>query len=109
VSPDRDWKFVIGNAPATLATMLFTDNLPPRTLKSLAPKIQGASFFVYGENGQSVEQPANEAFYAAAPGPKELWEVPGSGHMGGIDAQPAEYERRLVAFFDRHLVKGEGR
>ena len=24
--------------------------------------------------------------------------------MGGIDAQPAEYERRVVAFFDRALL-----
>ena len=29
--------------------------------------------------------------------------------MGGIDAQPAEYERRIVAFFDRTLEPSEGR
>jgi hypothetical protein len=29
--------------------------------------------------------------------------------MKGIEAQPAEYERRVVSFFDRHLLKGEGR
>jgi hypothetical protein len=28
--------------------------------------------------------------------------------MKGIEAQPAEYERRLVAFFDRYLLKGGG-
>ena len=61
-------------------------------------------FFVYGEEGQPGEQPANEAFYAAAREPKELWEVPGSGHMKGIEAQPAEYERRIVGFFDRTLL-----
>ena len=109
VNPDRRWPELIGNGVATAATALFTDNLPPRALRSLAPKIQGAAFFVYGENGQPVEQPANDAFYAEARGPKEVWEVPGSGHMKGIEAQPAEYERRLVAFFDRHLLKGEGR
>jgi hypothetical protein len=25
-------------------------------------------------------------------------------HMGGIAAQPAEYERRVVGFFDRELL-----
>jgi uncharacterized protein len=100
------WPELIGNGVATAATALFTDNLPPRSLKSLAPQAQGASFFVYGEKGQPVEKPANDAFYAEAPGPKEIWEVPGSGHMKGIEAQPAEYERRLVAFFDRHLLQG---
>jgi uncharacterized protein len=103
------WQELIGNSVATAATALFTDNLPPRSLKSLAPELQGAAFFVYGEKGQPMEKPANDAFYAAARGPKEIWEVPGSGHMKGIEAQPEEYERRLVAFFDRNLLKGEGR
>jgi hypothetical protein len=31
--------------------------------------------------------------------------VPGSGHVGGIDAQPAQYERRVIRF-DRHLLEG---
>ena len=46
---------------------------------------------------------ANEGFYAAARGPKAIWEVPGSKHMGGIDARPGQYERRIVGFFDRTL------
>ena len=40
-------------------------------------------------------------------GPKEIWEVPGSGHIGGVEAQPREYERRIVDFFDRTLVAGK--
>ena len=95
-------------AVATAATALFTYDLPPSDLLGLVPKIGGATFFVYGEEGQSVEQPANEAFYAAARGTKEIWEVPGSGHMKGIEAQPAEYERRVVGFFDRTLRPDRG-
>ena len=78
--------------------------LPPRTLRSLVPEIQGAAFFVYGERGQLMEKPANTAFYREAHEPKQLWEVPGSGHIGGADAQPQEYERRVVQFFDRELL-----
>ena len=107
-NPGTSWQEVIGNGVATAATALFTDNMPPADLLSLVPKISGATFFVYGEKGQPIEQPANEAFYAAARGPKELWEVPGSGHMKGIEAQPAEYERRVVGFFDRALLGKEG-
>jgi hypothetical protein len=107
-NPDRRWPELLGNGVATAATALFTDNLPPRALRSLAPKIQGASFFVYGERGQPVEEPANTAFYEAAAGPKEIWEVPGSGHMKGIEAQPQEYERRVVGFFDRTLLNEGG-
>ena len=104
-NPGTSWQDVIGNGVATAATALFTDDLPPADLLGLAPRISGATFFVYGENGQPVERPANEAFYAAARGTKELWEVPGSGHVGGMDAQPAEYERRIVGFFDRTLPR----
>ena len=97
------WQEVIGNSAATAATAVFTNNLPPSSLKSLVPKISGATFFVYGQHGQPAERPANRAFYAAARGPKAIWEVPGSGHIGGTDAQPAEYERRITGFFDRWL------
>jgi dienelactone hydrolase len=102
-NPETVWTEVIGTGVATAATALFTDNLPPADLLGLVPKIFGATFFVYGEEGQPVERPANEAFFAAARGTKELWEVPGSGHIKGIEAQPAEYERRVVTFFDRVL------
>ena len=92
---------------ATPATALFTDNLPPATLRSLVPKIgNGSVFFIYGERGQPDEKPANTGFYAAARGPKEIWEVPDAEHMGGVDAHPQEYERRVVGFFDRALLKG---
>jgi dienelactone hydrolase len=107
-NPDTAWTEVIGTGVATAATALFTDDLPPADLLGLVPKIAGATFFVYGEKGQPVERPANEAFFAAARGTKELWEVPGSGHMKGIEAQPAEYERRVVTFFDRALRPDPG-
>ena len=97
------WQELIGNSVATAGTAVFTNNLPPRSLESLAPQISGAVFFIYGERGQPAEEVANNSFYAAARGPKEIWEVPGSGHIGGTEAQPMEYERRVIEFFDREL------
>ena len=35
---------------------------------------------------------------------EELWRIPKAGHTGGFVAQPAEYERRVVGFFDRALL-----
>jgi fermentation-respiration switch protein FrsA (DUF1100 family) len=55
----------------------------------------------------SVDSPClvgRGTYYAAAGAPKTLWEVPGSGHVGGIDAQPKQYERHVVGFFDRSLL-----
>ena len=50
------------------------------------------------------ERNLNPTYYAAAGAPKTLWQVPGSGHVGGIDARPRQYERRVVGFFDRSLL-----
>ena len=35
--------------------------------------------------------------------PKQIWEAKG-GHTDGIDEQPREYERRVIAFFDDALL-----
>ena len=64
-------------------------------------------FFVYGEEGQPQEIELNPIFYASAQRPKEIWEVPGAGHIQGLDAQPEEYERRVVGFLDRELLGEE--
>jgi uncharacterized protein len=107
-NPGGKWQELIGNGVATVATAIFTNNLPPAALKSLAPKIAPRSvFFVYGERGQPSEKPANDGFYAAAGKPKAIWKVPGAKHIGGIDAQPKEYERRVIAFFDDALLEAK--
>jgi hypothetical protein len=63
-------------------------------------------FFIYGEHGQDGERNLNPTYYANAHQPKTIWKVPGSGHVGGITAQPKEYELRVIGFFDRHLLAG---
>ncbi|MGB2622954.1 MAG: hypothetical protein WA857_20650 [Candidatus Acidiferrum sp.] len=37
--------------------------------------------------------------YAAAIGPKQLWEVPGAFHTAAIGFEPAEFARRVLGFF----------
>jgi hypothetical protein len=70
----------------------------------IAPR---AVFFVYGERGQPVEEPANRAFYEDADGPKRIWEVPEAGHVGGLAARPEDYERRVIGFFDDTLLEAK--
>jgi uncharacterized protein len=74
-------------------------------LKDLVPRIAPRHvFFIYGIQGQPTEDDLNSTYYEAAGNPKALWGVPEAGHIGGITAQPAEYERRVVDFFDRALL-----
>ena len=40
-----------------------------------------------------------EILYAAALEPKLLWQIPGCPHGEGYKCAPAEYERRVLAFW----------
>ncbi len=61
-----------------------------------------AVLLIFGEH-EAASGHAREQF-AAAGEPKALWIVPGLGHGGYIQAQPAEYEARVAAFFDATLL-----
>jgi fermentation-respiration switch protein FrsA (DUF1100 family) len=60
-------------------------------------------FFVWAGKGQADES-WNKDLYRAAGSPKQIWRIPEAGHTGGLEAQPAQYERRIVDFYDRHLL-----
>ena len=74
-------------------------------LKDLVGRIAPTPvFFIYGEHGQAGERNLNPKYFAAANAPKLIWQVPGSGHVGAIRAEPREYQRRVLRFFDRVLL-----
>jgi uncharacterized protein len=88
----------------TAGTALFASDPPPRSLTDLSGEISEPAFFIYATPGQGGES-LTPTYYEAAKGPKELWAAEG-GHTRAMDAEPAEYERRVVAFFDRNLLEG---
>jgi dienelactone hydrolase len=99
------WLSIPSALALTVGTALFSNNMPPASLKDLVGRIAPTPvFFIYGEHGQPGERNLNPTYYAAAAAPKTIWEVPGSGHVGGLTARPKEYERRVVGFFDRTLL-----
>jgi dienelactone hydrolase len=100
------WPSVPSYAALSTGTAIFSNHVPPPSLKDLVGRIAPTPvFFVYGEHGQDGERYLNPTYHAAAGEPKAIWEVPGSGHVGGIHARPREYERRVVAFFDDALLR----
>lgn len=55
-------------------------------------------------SADALVPPSNgEAIYRSAPGPKGLLVVAGAGHTGAYYADPARYERTVLAFLDRSL------
>jgi uncharacterized protein len=100
------WPALPSYAASTAGAALFSNDKPPPSLKDLVARIDGTPvFFIYGEHGQDGERNLNPTYYRETGQSKKIWEVPGSGHVGGIDAQPREYERRVIRFFDDALLE----
>jgi dienelactone hydrolase len=85
----------------TAGTAVFSNRLPPPSLKDLVRRTETPVFFIYAAHGQGGEE-NNPEYYRAARGPKQLWKIDTS-HTHGLSARPREYERRVVGFFDRTL------
>jgi pimeloyl-ACP methyl ester carboxylesterase len=83
---------------ATVA--VFSDTAPPEHLATLVGRIKVPTLLIAAPNTQNGEKLNRR--YAKA-GNAQLWEIPESKHVQGIKARPAEYERRVVGFFDQAL------
>jgi pimeloyl-ACP methyl ester carboxylesterase/multisubunit Na+/H+ antiporter MnhG subunit len=91
----------------TVSVWLLGGETVPMSLKTAALLVgPRAVLFIYGQDGQEVEKALNPVYYEAAFSPKGIWMVPGAGHTKGIQAQPDEYERVVVGFFDKTLLSG---
>jgi fermentation-respiration switch protein FrsA (DUF1100 family) len=52
-----------------------------------------------------ISKTSGQLLYDAARDPKELWSEPKVGHAAFDTALPEEYERRVIAFFDKHVAR----
>ena len=103
-SPDK-WLGTPFKVVETAATAVFHDAPPPANLGDLVAKVAPRPLLLmYSGHGQGGEVELSPEFFRAAGTPKTLWKIPGAGHAAGIRAQPDEYERRVVAFFDDALL-----
>ena len=92
-------------ATQTGAIAVFSNHAPPPNLKDLVARIAPRPVFLIYSGHPLGGEELNTQFYAAAGPPKTLWKIADAGHTGGLDAHPAEYEQRVLAFFDDALVE----
>lgn len=78
---------------------------PIRWVGKIAPR---ALFIIHGALDPFVTVAQARQLYAAAGEPKEIWIAPEAGHREVDRHYPEEYRRRVLAFFDRWLIEGEG-
>jgi hypothetical protein len=96
---------MLGALPAAVKTAsiaVSSNRLPPENLKDLAARIDQPLLLIAAPE-KGVGEELNRGYHAAAGGNSTLWEIPESTHVGGLEARPEEYERRVVGFFDRAL------
>jgi fermentation-respiration switch protein FrsA (DUF1100 family) len=93
-------------AMISAGSAVFSNTSPPPHLNDLVGRIAPRSvFLIYTTHGVDTED-LNPLYYRAAGEPKTIWKIPEAGHTGGLTARPREYERRVIAFFDRALLEG---
>jgi uncharacterized protein len=101
----RGWISVPSTAVQTAALSILSGTPPPPSLRDVVARIAPRPvFFIYAEHGAGGED-LTRTYFRAARTPKLLWRVSGAHHVGGFDAHPREYERRVVRFFDDALLR----
>jgi hypothetical protein len=88
----------------TAGLTLFSNSPPPPLMHDIVSRIAPRPvFIIWATHGVDTEV-LNRGYFEAAGEPKTLWEIPDAEHVGGLAARPAEYERRVVGFFDDALL-----
>jgi hypothetical protein len=99
----RGWFALPQEAVQSAALSVLSGTGPPPSLKNVVAQIAPRPvFLIYAARGQGGED-LTPAYFEAAREPKAIWRIEAGGHTGGFSAQPREYERRVVGFFDRAL------
>lgn len=87
------------------AVQIFSGETPPEPplLESMTAA-ESTRFLLIAGGAKPMEVAYNERFAAAVGGRADLWIVPDTGHTEAFGRYPAEYEQRVIAFFDAALL-----
>jgi uncharacterized protein len=103
----------IGPLTPLLAPLLFVEvqsrlAIPEKRLRPIErmAKIGAPVLIINGTDDKHVPIGDARALFAAAPDPKQLWAVPGAGHVNLYTFAKAEYERRVGDFLAQYLPSG---
>ena len=99
-------RWFTGMLAQTAAVAVLSNSAPPDGLADLVPRIAPRPVLLIEALNGNPDEVLNEVYDRAAGDSSELWKVAKGGHTGALAAAPAEYERRVVGFFDRALPVG---
>jgi uncharacterized protein len=101
----RGWLAVPTAAVQTAALALLSGTAPPPSLEQLVAQVAPRPILLIQAGRGAGGEELNADYFRAAAAPKTLWRIEEAGHVGGLQARPAEYERRVTGFFDRALLR----
>ncbi len=73
---------------------------PDKVIGTISPR---PIFIIHGTADDIVPPENSERNYAAAKQPKQIWWVPGAGHVQARTLDPNDYDSRVVQFFRQSL------
>ena len=97
----RVQRWFSGMLTQTAAVAVLSNGPPPGSLADLVPRIAPRRVLLIEAVKGHPDEILNDIY--ARGRTAELWRVTAGGHTGALAAGPAEYERRVAAFFDRAL------
>lgn len=101
------WPGWIVPAGLLVGRLVSGDDLTALSPAEELTKLAGRPYFItHGDQDRTIQVHnayENAEIATAAGTPVEPWIIAGAGHVKGIYLEPAEYERRLVAFFETAL------
>jgi len=110
VAVENRLRMRFGTLGATLSPLLIVQLRPrlgvsPSDLKPIdrIGRLRCPIFIIGGIVDQHTTVADTQRLYAAAREPKELWLIPDAAHVDYLRTSGAEYQRRVLAFFDRAL------
>jgi uncharacterized protein len=87
------------------AGRIYSGASPGPPLEDRVAEITPTPLLLIAAGGFPTEIDFNRHYADAAKEPFEYWELPGVGHTAAVRERPEEYERRVVGFFNRALLK----
>ena len=100
----RGWLVVPQAAVQTTALAVLSGTAPPPSLERLVQRIAPRPLYLIYAGRSAAGEDLNLDYFRAASEPKTLWKIPEASHVGGFQARPREYERRVIDFFDGALL-----
>jgi alpha/beta superfamily hydrolase len=92
------------------AIRVLSGESPGRPLEELVAEVSPTPLLLVSTGGSvPTEIDFNRIYAEAAREPVEHWELPEVRHNAAVSERPAEYERRVIGFFDDALLDRRGR